>query len=122
VNSNPPEQSAASNEPAARKDYNHQLLDKVIHAPIRFAALTYLLSTGESSFTELRDNIRATDGNLSIHLRKLEAAGYVECVKRFECRKPLTVYKVTEKGREAFLRHRQHIDTICDDLFRFQSA
>ena len=93
-----------------KKDYNHELLDKVIHARIRFAVLAYLLSVEESSFVELRQSVNATDGNLSIHLRKLEAAGYVECVKRFHCRKPLSNYRLTEKGREAFLQYRRHID------------
>ncbi len=105
-----------------KKDYNHQLLDKVIHARIRFAALAYLLSVSEASFVELRDSINATDGNLSIHLRKLEAAGYVECMKSFESRKPLSCYKVTEKGREAFLRHRQHVAMFCADMPGLQMA
>jgi DNA-binding MarR family transcriptional regulator len=105
-----------------KRDYNHQLLDKVIHARIRFAALAYLLSVEEASFVELRDNINATDGNLSIHLRKLESAGYVECIKRFHCRKPLTNYRVTEEGREALMRYRQHIDGFYDDMLGFQMA
>jgi DNA-binding MarR family transcriptional regulator len=106
----------------AQKDYNHQLLDKVIHARIRFAALAYLLSVGEASFVELRDSINATDGNLSIHLRKLEAAGYIECIKQFQCRKPLTNYRVTELGREAFVRHRQHIDMFYTDMLGYQAV
>ncbi|HWR00745.1 MAG TPA: transcriptional regulator [Chlorobaculum sp.] len=106
-----------SQEPSKdKKDYNHQLLDKIIHARIRFAALAYLLSVREASFVELRDSIKATDGNLSIHLRKLEAAGYVECIKSFESRKPLTSYRVTETGRDAFVRHRRHFDMFCEDL------
>lgn len=105
-----------------KKDFNHQLLDKVIHARIRFAALAYLLSVDEASFVELRDSIKATDGNLSIHLRKLEAAGYVECMKSFESRKPLTSYRVTDKGRDAFQRHRRHVDMFCEDKSGLQMA
>ncbi|NTU68551.1 MAG: transcriptional regulator [Chlorobiaceae bacterium] len=105
-----------------KKDFNHQLLDKVIHARIRFAALAYLLSVSEASFVELRDSIKATDGNLSIHLRKLEAAGYVECMKSFESRKPLTNYRVTDRGREAFNRHRRNIDMFCDEMPALQLA
>ena len=105
-----------------KKDFNHQLLDKVIHARIRFAALAYLLSVPEASFVELRDSIKATDGNLSIHLRKLEAAGYVECMKSFESRKPLTNYRITDKGRDAFLRHRRNIDMFCDEMPTLQMA
>jgi DNA-binding MarR family transcriptional regulator len=105
-----------------KKDFNHQLLDKVIHARIRFAALAYLLSVPEASFVELRDSIKATDGNLSIHLRKLEAAGYVECIKSFESRKPLTNYRITDRGREAFTLHRRNVDMFCDHMPDFQMA
>jgi DNA-binding MarR family transcriptional regulator len=113
-----------SPEPSkAKKDYNHQLLDKVIHARIRFAALAYLLSVSDAaSFVEIRDSIRATDGNLSIHLRKLEAAGYVECLKSFESRKPLTSYRVTDKGREAFARHLRNVGLFCEDMPDLQMA
>lgn len=99
-----------------KKDYNHQLLDKVIHARIRFAALAYLMSVPEASFVDIRDSIRATDGNLSIHLRKLEAARYVECMKSFENRKPLTNYRVTVKGREAFAQYLRNVGKFCEDM------
>jgi len=105
-----------------KKDYNHQLLDKVIHARIRFAALAYLLNVSEASFVEIRDSIRATDGNLSIHLRKLEAAGYVECMKSFESRKPLTSYRVTDQGRDAFARYLRHVEMFCEDMPGLQTA
>ena len=104
-----------------KKDYDHQLLDKVIHARIRFAALAYLLSVSEASFVDVRDSIRATDGNLSIHLRKLEAAGYVECIKSFESRKPLTNYRVTDKGREAFDKYLKNVGKFCEDMPGLQS-
>jgi DNA-binding MarR family transcriptional regulator len=99
-----------------KKDYDHQRLDKVIQARIRFAALAYLLSEKEASFVDIRDSIKATDGNLSIHLRKLEAAGYVECKKSFESRKPLTNYRVTVKGRVAFVQHLKNMEQLCDDM------
>ncbi|NTU53261.1 MAG: transcriptional regulator [Chlorobiaceae bacterium] len=112
-----------SKEPSKdKKDYNHQLLDKLIHARIRFAAMAYLLSVAEASFMEIRDSIRATDGNLSIHLRKLEAAGYVECTKSFESRKPLTNYRVTERGRDAFTLHLRNVGMFCDTMPDFQPA
>lgn len=104
-----------------KKDYDHQRLDKVIHARIRFAALAYLLSETEASFVDIRDSIKATDGNLSIHLRKLEAAGYVECIKSFESRKPLSNYRVTEKGRDAFSRYLANMGKFCDDMPSLQA-
>lgn len=99
-----------------KKDYNHQLLDKVIYSRIRFAALAYLMSVSEALFVEIRDSIRATDGNLSIHLRKLEAAGYVECYKTFESRKPLTNFRVTDKGREAFEQHFRNMEMFSGGM------
>jgi len=105
-----------------KKDYNHQLLDKVIYARIRFAALAYLMSVPEASFVEIRDSIRATDGNLSIHLRKLESAGYVECNKTFESRKPLTNFRVTDKGREAFEQHFRNMEMFCGSTPGLQMA
>jgi DNA-binding MarR family transcriptional regulator len=112
-----------SQEPSKdKKDYNHQLLDKVIHARIRFAAMAYLLSVSEASFMEIRDCIRATDGNLSIHLRKLESAGYVECSKCFESRKPMSTYRVTEKGRDAFSLHLRNVGMFCEDTLGFLPA
>jgi DNA-binding PadR family transcriptional regulator len=53
------------------------------------------------TFTELRDLLQTTDGNLSVQARKLEEAGYVTCLKRFEARKPKTTYKLTARGRAA---------------------
>jgi DNA-binding MarR family transcriptional regulator len=106
-----------SREPSkGKKDYDHQLLDKVIHARIRFAALAYLMSVSEASFVDIRDSIRATDGNLSIHLRKLETAGYVDCIKSFESRKPLTNYRVTEKGQKAFTEYLGNMGKFCEDV------
>jgi len=105
-----------------KKDYNHQRLDKVIHARIRFAALAYLMSVSEASFVDIRDSIRATDGNLSIHLRKLETAGYVECMKSFEGRKPLTNYRMTDKGKNAFSLYLSNMGKFCEDMTVVQSA
>ena len=105
-----------------KKDYNHQLLDKVIYARIRFAALAYLMSVSEASFVEIRDSIKATDGNLSIHLRKLEAAGYIECNKTFENRKPLTKFRITDKGREAFTQHFHNMELFCGGRSGLQMA
>jgi DNA-binding MarR family transcriptional regulator len=80
-------------------------LDPVVHAPIRLAALSLLSSAAEAEFTYLRDCIGTTDGNLSMHLSKLEAAGYVTVKKDFVGRKPRTRYRITGKGRAAFFRY-----------------
>jgi len=110
----------APGEPAA--DFNHQRLDKHIHARIRFAALSYLLAVGKASFVEIRDCINATDGNLSVHMRKLESAGYISCDKGFQSRKPYTIYSITGEGREAFRKYREHIGAFLGPEFGLQSA
>ena len=91
------------------KDRNYKLLDKVIHSRIRFAALCYLEEVTEASFIDIRDTIRATDGNVSVHLRKLEEAGYVYCDKTYSKRVPLSLYRITDRGKEAFTRYREQV-------------
>jgi DNA-binding MarR family transcriptional regulator len=90
-------------------DFNYKLLDKTIHSRIRFAALAYLQSVEKASFVDVRDRINATDGNLSVHMRKLESAGYVSCDKGFELRKPQTCYSITDEGLKALLEYRESV-------------
>lgn len=85
--------------------FDYQRLDDVIHSRIRLAVMSILAGVEEAEFTYLRDRTGATDGNLGAHLRKLEEAGYVGVEKRFENRKPVTRYGLTEEGREAFRRY-----------------
>ncbi|ABB23814.1 winged helix-turn-helix domain-containing protein [Pelodictyon luteolum] len=109
-------------EEQAVADFNHQRLDKHIHARIRFAALSYLLAVGKASFVEIRDCINATDGNLSVHMRKLESAGYISCDKGFQLRKPHTIYSITGEGREAFLKYRRDIRSFLGPELSLKSA
>lgn len=83
-------------------DYDHTLLDDVIHSRLRLAVMAVLASVERMEFTALRDKVRATDGNLSVHLRKLEEAGYVRIEKRFADRKPRSDCSITDAGRAAF--------------------
>ncbi len=91
-------------------DLDYQQLDEVIHSRIRLAIMAALLSVEDAEFTFLRDSIKTTDGNLSIQLRKLEEAGYVQTMKRFVGRKPVTSSKLTPKGRKAFELYVRKID------------
>ena len=84
------------------KDFNYQQLDDIIHSRIRLAVMAVLASVDEAEFTFLREKVQATDGNLSIHIRKLEEAKYVNVRKTFSGRKPITFYKLTAIGRKAF--------------------
>ncbi len=76
-------------------------LDPVIHGKLRLALLSLLSGVEEAEFTWLRERTGATDGNLGAHLLKLEEAGYVIVTKKFLARKPVTLYRMTDRGREA---------------------
>lgn len=82
--------------------FNVGKLDDVIHGRLRLGIMVYLASAEVADFTELKNALEATQGNLSVQLRKLEDAGYVEIDKSFLNRKPLTRVRVTEAGRKAF--------------------
>jgi DNA-binding MarR family transcriptional regulator len=86
-------------------DFDIEDIDEVIHGRVRLGIMAYLASTGTADFNELRAKLQATDGNLSVHLRKLEDAGYVAIDKSFVNRKPLTKVTVTPSGRAAFVKY-----------------
>jgi len=77
-------------------------LDDAIHGRLRLGIMAYLADAEAADFNELKAVLEATQGNLSIHLRKLEDAGYVEILKSFQGRKPLTRVHITPAGRRAF--------------------
>lgn len=82
-----------------------QQLDRVIHEKGRMAIMALLAAATELSFTEVRDTLDMTDGNLSMHLRTLQEAGYVAITKTFQNRKPLTTCALTAPGRSAFTQY-----------------
>jgi len=84
-------------------------LDGVIHGRVRLGIMAYLASSEVADFNELKDALQTTQGNLSVHLRKLEEAGYVEIEKSFLGRKPLTRARLTRAGRKAF---RSYLDAM----------
>jgi DNA-binding MarR family transcriptional regulator len=86
-------------------DFDIAGLDEVIHGRLRLGVMAYLSSAGSADFNELKARLAATDGNLSVHLRKLEEAGYVAIDKSFVGKKPLTRVSLTEQGRTAFIRY-----------------
>jgi DNA-binding MarR family transcriptional regulator len=104
------EKRAAAKKPMNNLD--HQQLDDIIHSRIRLAAMVVLVSIEEADFTYIRDAIKTTDGNLSIHLRKLEEAGYVQVTKRFLSRKPQSTYRLTAKGRKAFSHYVELLEKL----------
>ncbi|MBW3534605.1 MAG: transcriptional regulator [Gemmatimonadetes bacterium] len=87
-------------------------LDRLIHERVRLGIVSALAVNGSLPFTELRDLLNTTDGNLSAHARRLEEAGYIRCTKSFEGRMPRTDYALTDRGRrelEAYLGHMEAI-------------
>lgn len=77
-------------------------IDEVIHGRMRLGIMVYLADVETADFTELKTVLEATQGNLSVHLKKLEEAGYVAIDKSFVNNKPLTRVSITEPGRTAF--------------------
>lgn len=80
-------------------------LDDVIHGKLRLGVMAYLSSVSAASFTELIEKTGATDGNLSVHMRKLEEAGYIAIEKSFVGRRPRTTLKLTNTGRKAWIAY-----------------
>jgi DNA-binding MarR family transcriptional regulator len=77
-------------------------IDDVIHGRMRLGIMAYLADAEAADFNELKNLLKATQGNLSIHLRKLEDAGFIAIEKSFLNRKPLTQARITDAGRKAF--------------------
>jgi len=90
--------------------------DRLVYERVRLGILSALAVNPSLSFTELRDLLETSDGNLSVHARKLENAGYVSCRKRFEARVPRTVYQLTAKGRRALERYLDHMETLIQAM------
>lgn len=93
-------------------DFDYQQLDDLIHSRIRLAVMAVLVGVQRAEFTFLRDQVRATDGNLGTHLKKLEEAGYVSTHKHFVDRKPVTDYALTKRGRQAFTVYLQRLEEL----------
>lgn len=87
-------------------------LDRLIHERMRLGIVSALAVNPSLSFSELKALMRTTDGNLSVHARKLEEAGYVTCTKSFEGRVPKTDYALTPAGRRALERYLNHMEAI----------
>jgi DNA-binding HxlR family transcriptional regulator len=87
-------------------------LDRLIHERMRLGIVSALAVNDHLSFNDLKKLLRTTDGNLSVHARKLEEAGYVTCEKYFEGRVPKTEYRLTSPGRRALQRYLNHMEAI----------
>jgi len=95
-------------------DFDIERLDDVIHGRLRLGVMAYLSTAESADFNTLKAKLGATDGNLSVHLKKLEEAGYVRIDKRFVGRKPLTEVALTDPGRAAFIRYLDAMRALVD--------
>ncbi len=87
-------------------------LDRTIHERIRLGIVSALAVNDRLSFNDLKALLETSDGNLSVHARKLEEAGYIECLKRFEGRIPKTEYRLAPAGRSALERYLGHMEAL----------
>lgn len=87
-------------------------LDKIIHERMRLGIVSALAANEKLSFSDLKRLLDTSDGNISVHARKLEEAGYVNCTKSFSGRMPLTEYSITKDGRRALERYLDHMEAL----------
>ena len=97
-------------------------LDPLIHERLRLGILSVLVVQESLSFTELRDLLNTTDGNLSVQARRLEEAGYVVCDKKFEGRKPKSTYRLSPAGRAALEEYLETLSSLLPDLAQVRNS
>lgn len=86
--------------------------DRLVYERVRLGILSALSVNPSMTFSELKSLLETSDGNLSVHARKLEVAGYLKCTKRFVGRTPKTEFKITAKGRKSLERYLEHMEAI----------
>ena len=91
-------------------------INKIIHAPIRLSLMTTLAITVEVDFNYLKEVTKTSDGNLNVHLSKLEDAGYIDVQKGYQGKKPRTVYTITKTGKQAFAKYINFIKRITEQI------
>jgi len=91
-------------------------LDRLIHERMRLGIVSALAAHPALSFNDLKSLLNTTDGNISVHARKLEEAGYISCTKRFEGRMPKTEYALTGAGRKALEKYLNHMEALIQAM------
>jgi DNA-binding HxlR family transcriptional regulator len=91
-------------------------LDRLIHERMRLGIVSALAANDSLTFNELKKLLNTTDGNLSVHARKLEEATYISCTKSFEGRMPKTEYRLTDAGKRAFERYLNHMEALIQAM------
>jgi len=111
----PAKGSALSMDVQAGKT-NPVALDPVIHVRVRLGIVSALAVEESLTFNELKERLDTSDGNLSVHARRLEEAGYVEIRKSFEGRIPRTDYRLTKTGRQALKQYLDHMEALIERI------
>jgi DNA-binding HxlR family transcriptional regulator len=119
-------QSTAKNRPLVEEPEAHVArpkeksaapnLDRLIHERLRLGIISALAANESLTFSDLKKLMNTTDGNLSVHARKLEEAGYISCTKFFEGRLPKTEYKLTAAGRSALEKYLSHMESLIKQM------
>lgn len=108
--------SAAPREMRARASAAAPALDRLIHERLRLGIVSALAANESLTFSDLKTLVDSTDGNLSVHARKLEDAGYISCTKSFAGRVPKTEYKLTAAGRRALESYLNHMESLIQKM------
>ena len=103
---------ARSTRPGGERTAPAERLDRMIHERIRLGIVSALAANESLAFNDLKDLLATTPGNLSVHARKLEEAGYLTCEKTFEGRVPKTTFRLTPAGRRALARYLDHMESV----------
>ena len=103
-------------ENAEAESAPHQKFERLIHERSRLGIISALAVNESLTFNDLKNLVKTTDGNLSVHARKLEDAGYISCTKSFEGRKPRTEYRLTPAGRAALEQYLNHMEALIKTM------
>jgi DNA-binding MarR family transcriptional regulator len=102
--------------PGAKAQHPAPNLDRLIHERMRLGIVSALAANESLTFNDLKGLMNTTDGNLSVHARKLEDGGYIACTKSFDGRLPKTEYKLTLSGRRALENYLSHMETLIQQM------
>ncbi len=107
---------AAADSHSAKARHPAHSLDRLIHERMRLGIISALAANESLTFNDLKNLMHTTDGNLSVHARKLEDGGYIACTKSFEGRLPKTEYKLTAAGKRALENYVSHMETLIQQV------
>jgi DNA-binding HxlR family transcriptional regulator len=101
---------------SATESAPHQKFERLIHERSRLGIISALAVNESLTFNDLKNLVKTTDGNLSVHARKLEDAGYIACTKSFDGRTPRTEYRLTKQGRTALEQYLNHMEALIKTM------